>query len=430
MPCIARPPGATDGRFPEPFLALPDTGPMGPHTFAVVRQRVAQGCRCVLAMLLVLAGLAGWGRPTHAQPSATPQQAVAASADVGPAEIPMVRSRQDAAGLDDLELFVGRSGWIYLICGVLLAAGLVGASRMQRRRFIAAERARAREREQAQAWEIELAYKELKAAKERLRQQEKLASLGQIAAGIAHEIKNPLNFIANFAEVSDELADELGAALARGDDVDSLLDDLKQSAQVIRQQSHRVDAIIKSIMAHARGDGAAREAVAFNALVKEHVDLAYHGKRAQMTDFCAEVECDLGEDVGWVEVVPQEIGRVVVNLVGNAFDAMLEHAAHAGETYIPSVRVATRRVGDQVELRVEDNGPGIPEEVRSKIFEPFFTTKPPGSGTGLGLSLSYDIVTQGHGGSLTAESSGGQGAAFVVRLPAGVAACEVTQASL
>ncbi|GAB5520363.1 MAG: hypothetical protein RhofKO_26140 [Rhodothermales bacterium] len=191
-----------------------------------------------------------------------------------------------------------------------------------------------------------------------------------------------------------------------------MLDDLKQNASVIAQHGKRADGIVRSMMAHARSGSGEKQSLNFNALVAEHVDLAYHGKRATVPSFTVEIVRDFGVEVGEVRMMPQDIGRVVLNVVGNAFDALLEAS---GEQ--PRVTVTTRRVGNQVELRVADNGPGMPDSVQAKVFEPFFTTKPTGSGTGLGLSLSYDIITQGHGGTMAVESKSGQGAAFVVRLP-------------
>ncbi|MEM9996122.1 MAG: GAF domain-containing protein, partial [Bacteroidota bacterium] len=283
---------------------------------------------------------------------------------------------------------------------------------------------------------------ELTRTQQQLIQQEKLASLGQLTAGIAHEIKNPLNFINNFAEVNQELAGELREVLqttsgdggppanddALRDEVGPILDDIERTAGVIAEHGKRADGIVRAMMAHAHGGQGARQTVDLNKLVAEHVALAYHGKRAQVPDFSVSVEKDLGEGVGEVEVVPQEIGRVLVNLVGNAFDAVAEHARSAptngnGDAFAPRVLVSTERIadlqeGDVIAIRVADNGPGIPDEIRAKVFEPFFTTKPTGSGTGLGLSMSYDIVTQGHGGTLTVEDAPDGGAVFVVRLPA------------
>ena len=272
---------------------------------------------------------------------------------------------------------------------------------------------------------------ELKTTQAQLVQSEKLASLGALTAGIAHEIKNPLNFINNFAELNEELADEIVEELDTGDldEARAVLADLKTNAAQIAKHGKRADGIVRSMMQHARGSGGRRETVEVNAFVGEYLNLSYHGQRARVPDFNADLATDFGADIGTVELVPQEMGRVLINLLGNAFDAVYAHQTETrlgaslqnGEAeYAPEVRVTTRRENGQVEIRVADNGPGIPEDVREKIFEPFFTTKPTGSGTGLGLSLSHDIVTQGHGGTLTVESAPGEGAAFVVTVPVGV----------
>ena len=272
---------------------------------------------------------------------------------------------------------------------------------------------------------LEKTLAELKTTQQQLVQQEKLASLGELTAGIAHEIKNPLNFITNFSALTSELAGEISTAAAANDlgEVRFLVEDLQTNAQMIEKHGKRADSIVRSMMEHARTGSGTREAVGLNALIDEYVDLAYHGKRATRPAFNAEIVRDYGPDVGQVEVVPQEFGRVVLNLVGNAFDALMEHAGaqngHAATAArgAPRLQVATRRTGGAVEVRVADNGPGIPEATRQKIFEPFFTTKETGKGTGLGLSMSYDIVTQGHGGTLDVESTPGEGSTFIVRLP-------------
>ena len=262
------------------------------------------------------------------------------------------------------------------------------------------------------------AYRQIETTQRQLVQQEKLASLGQLTAGIAHEIKNPLNFITNFAEVNEELAAELRSALTSGEDITPIIHDIEQNARVIKQHGRRADNIVRSMMAHARSGGGERELVDFNALVDEHVDLAYHGKRAQVPGFPVEIERAYDPAAGCIEVLPQEIGRVVLNLMANAFDAVSEHASRQNGQFMPRVVVSTRRLDDALVLQVRDNGAGISEDVRSRIFEPFFTTKAAGSGTGLGLSMSYDIVTQSHGGSLEVSNAPEGGAEFTMRLPA------------
>ena len=272
------------------------------------------------------------------------------------------------------------------------------------------------QRLEAKNEEVEAALADLRATQQQLIHSEKMASLGVLTAGIAHEIKNPLNFINNFAALSRELVDELEATTTPAER-QVLLADLKASAEKIEAHGRRADDIVRSMMQHAHGGSHQRERVDFNRFVNEYVDLARHGKRAQQPDFNVEILREYDESVGRVAVVPQEMGRVLINLLTNAFDAVAERLLWAKESYAPQVRIATQHSDHQVELRVEDNGPGISPEVKARIFEPFFTTKPAGSGTGLGLSMSYDIVTQGHGGTLEVESEEGHGAVFVVTLP-------------
>ena len=268
--------------------------------------------------------------------------------------------------------------------------------------------------------ELERSLANLKAAQARLIHQEKMASLGTLTAGVAHEIKNPLNFVNNFAALSRELIQELIQELVVGTDpeaVQTILSDLTINADKIEAHGRRADSIVRSMLDHARGSSGERYAIDLNVLVAEHVDLAWHGQRARTHEFDVKITKELDGAVGQIKVVPQEIGRVVLNLVGNAFDAVGERARHGDETYQPVIAVGTQRMEDWVEVCIADNGPGIPEAIRTKIFEPFFTTKSPGLGTGLGLSMAYDIITQGHGGTLTVESEEGQGATFIITLP-------------
>ncbi len=322
--------------------------------------------------------------------------------------------------------------WAYGLYGLLVMAGLFAVDRVQRRRLVRKERDAARERELEQAREIELAYHELREAKDRLVQQEKMASLGALTAGIAHEIKNPLNFINNFASVSKELTEELDAEIEAESPKTELrpfVADLRLNVTKIEEHGKRADGIVRSMLEHSRGSRGERAPTDVNALVEEYVNLAYHGMRAQVADFGAEIARDYDEHAAEVEMVPQEVGRVLLNLMSNAFQAVHEKAqgdtgdVSAGSPrspesgYLPRVSVSTSRLDGQVKIRIQDNGPGIPEEIRQKVFEPFFTTKPTGQGTGLGLSLSYDIVTQGHGGKLDVESDGRTSTAFVISLP-------------
>jgi signal transduction histidine kinase/ligand-binding sensor domain-containing protein len=305
-----------------------------------------------------------------------------------------------------------KTWWAYALYSLPLFALGAGMILVVQRRAKEKERERShRELEDAYS-QLDTSHRKLKDTQAQLLQQEKLASLGQLTAGIAHEIKNPLNFVNNFAEVNAELADELSAALAAGDteEVATLLEDLRGNALQIAKHGKRADSIVRSMMQHARGGASDREEIDVNAFLGDYVDLAWHGMRARDDEFNADVARDFGQDAGQLTVMPQELGRVVLNLLNNAFDAVRGRAESV-------VTVSSRRHGSGVEICVSDNGPGIRPEIRERIFEPFFTTKATGEGTGLGLSLSYDIVTKGHGGSMTVGESEGGGATFSVLLP-------------
>jgi GAF domain-containing protein len=275
----------------------------------------------------------------------------------------------------------------------------------------------------------EAALRELRAAQAKLIHTEKLASLGQLTAGIAHEIKNPLNFVNNFAGLSVELLDELkeaaGPAVASlGDDtraeIDQIVGMLTGNLEKIAEHGRRADGIVKSMLAHSRGSSGERQAVDINALVDEALNLAYHGARAQDQNFNIALERDLDRGITPIELVPQDVTRVFLNLFGNGFYAANQRGTTGNERdFRPSLKVTTRDVGAEVEIRVRDNGAGIPPEIREKLFQPFFTTKPTGEGTGLGLSISYDIVTQQHGGTITVDSRVGEFTEFTIRLPRG-----------
>ncbi|SHI37863.1 His Kinase A (phospho-acceptor) domain-containing protein [Hymenobacter daecheongensis DSM 21074] len=256
-------------------------------------------------------------------------------------------------------------------------------------------------------------------------QQEKLASLGALTAGIAHEIQNPLNFVDNFSEVGVELVQELRDELRpeqlpekKKEAVARLLDDLTQSQTKVNEHASRASNIVKDMLQHSRPSTGKRQPTNLNALADEYLRLSYHGLRAKDKSFNVALTTDFNQHLGPVLVVPEDIGRVLLNLFNNAFYAVRQQAARlpAG-TYKPVVAVSTQRAGQGVLLRVRDNGTGIAPEILDKIMHPFFTTKPPGEGTGLGLSLSYDIVTKGHGGTLTVNSVPGQYSEFTVWLP-------------
>jgi signal transduction histidine kinase len=275
--------------------------------------------------------------------------------------------------------------------------------------------------------ELRAAHEQLKAAQASLIQAEKMASLGQLTAGIAHEIKNPLNFVNNFAELSRELLDELRQAVdavasqcsmpERGE-INELVAILSSNLAKIGEHGRRADGIVKSMLLHSRSDTGERCPTDLNALAEEALGLAYHGLRAQDPGFNAGIERDFSPNLGLVELVPQDITRVLLNLYGNGFYAADQRRRAGGESaFEPVLKVATSGDDDAVEIRVRDNGIGMSPEVRAKLFTPFFTTKPTGEGTGLGLSISYDIVVQGHGGTIAVESKPGDFTEFTVRLP-------------
>jgi signal transduction histidine kinase len=291
----------------------------------------------------------------------------------------------------------------------------------------AAEREAAIERRrnlelQAKNEELATLLAKLKAAQDRLIQSEKMASLGQLTAGIAHEIRNPLNFVNNFAELTTRLVDEIEEVIDEkhsqlpddlAEELKDFLETLTFNSTKIKEHGKRADRIVQSMLEHSRGGDGHRSPTDINRLLDECINLAYHGMRARESSFNVTIEKNLGSEIPLIDAVSQDVGRVFLNILSNAFDA-LRAAKTSGD---PAISVSTRRVSNAVEIRISDNGPGIPDHVRAKIFEPFFTTKPAGSGTGLGLSLAYDIVTKGHGGTLDVESSDDGGASFVVRLP-------------
>ena len=270
--------------------------------------------------------------------------------------------------------------------------------------------------------ELRATLAELQETQGQLVQREKMASLGELTAGIAHEIQNPLNFVNNFADVSAELVAELEEARARptrdAAEEAELLADLRQNLQRISQHGGRASGIVRGMLAHSRASGGERQPVDVNALCDEYLRLAYHGLRAKDKTFNTTLDTDLAPGLPKVEAVPGDLGRVLLNLLTNAFYAVQKRQLAGEAGYKPTVGVATRGNGGMVEIRVSDNGGGIPDAIKAKIFQPFFTTKPTGEGTGLGLSLSYDIISKGHGGTLSVESEPGQGTSFTICLPA------------
>ena len=265
---------------------------------------------------------------------------------------------------------------------------------------------------------------DLKSAQAQLIQSEKMASLGELTAGIAHEIQNPLNFVNNFSEVNKELIDELKDAVASNDqeDIELILNDLAENEDKIKHHGKRAEGIVKGMLQHSRTSQGEKEPSDINVLADEYLRLAYHGLRAKDKSFNADFKCDFDESLPKINVVPQEIGRVLLNLINNAFYAVSSKAsAKEASAYKPEVVVSTRSKENFFLISVKDNGPGIPEDIKDKIFQPFFTTKPTGSGTGLGLSLSYDII-KAHGGDIKLESHhvGGKekaGTEFIISIP-------------
>ena len=265
---------------------------------------------------------------------------------------------------------------------------------------------------------IEKAYTELKNTQQQLIQSEKMASLGELTAGIAHEIQNPLNFVNNFSEVSNELIDEMNDEIEKGDmeEAKAIANDIKQNLEKILHHGKRADGIVKGMLQHSRSSSATKEPTDINKLADEYLRLAYHGLRAKDKSFNATLKTDFDESIENINVIPQDIGRAVLNLITNAFYAVTEKKKYAslhssGQPYEPTVSVSTKKTDDKVEIKVADNGNGIPQRVLDKIFQPFFTTKPTGQGTGLGLS--YDIV-KAHGGELKVETKEGEGAEFII----------------
>jgi two-component system, NtrC family, sensor kinase len=271
---------------------------------------------------------------------------------------------------------------------------------------------------QQQKQTVENTLSELKSTQAQLIQSEKMASLGELTAGIAHEIQNPLNFVNNFSEVNTELIDELEQEAYKGNisEVKSIAKDIKENEQKINHHGKRADAIVKGMLQHSRSSTGAKESTDINALADEYLRLSYHGVRAKNKEFNATMKTDFDASLGKINIIPQDIGRVLLNLYNNAFYAVSEKKKSADANYEPTISVSTKKSGNQISITVSDNGNGIPQKVIDKIFQPFFTTKPTGQGTGLGLSLSYDII-KAHGGEIKVETKEGKGTTFIIQLP-------------
>ncbi|MEO8771171.1 MAG: ATP-binding protein [Ferruginibacter sp.] len=266
--------------------------------------------------------------------------------------------------------------------------------------------------------ELTKTLQELKITQTQLIQSEKMASLGELTAGIAHEIQNPLNFVNNFSEVNAELISELVEEVNKGNrsEAIALANDIKENEAKINHHGKRADAIVKGMLQHSRSSSGTKEPTDINALCDEYLRLSYHGLRAKDKSFNATLKTDFDPSIEKINIIPQDIGRVILNLITNAFYAVNEKKKLQPENYEPAVTVSTKKINNHVEIKVKDNGNGIPQKVLDKVFQPFFTTKPTGQGTGLGLSLSYDIITKGHGGELKVETKDGEFAEFVITL--------------
>ena len=333
-----------------------------------------------------------------------------------------------------------KTAWAYAAYALIFIGGVFGMDRFFRHRLILKERNMSKDRELAQAKEIEKAYykleqthETLKSTQSQLIQSEKMASLGELTAGIAHEIQNPLNFVNNFSEVSNELLDEMKDELANNNNEEAMAiaNDVKQNLQKILHHGKRAEGIVKGMLQHSRSSNGIKESTDINVLVDEYLRLSFHGLRAKDKTFNAEFKAELDETIPKINIIPQDIGRVLLNLINNAFYACNQKAtrdlqgfASDGkenleglEPYKPQVVVKTIKHGNLIQIRVKDNGDGIPDNILNKIFQPFFTTKPTGQGTGLGLSLSYDIITKGHNGTLEVDTTSGLGSEFIIQLP-------------
>ena len=281
--------------------------------------------------------------------------------------------------------------------------------------------------------ELEHALDELRATQSQLIQSEKMASLGELTAGIAHEIQNPLNFVNNFSEVNIDLIEELKNELLEGKSEDAILlaNDISENQKKITLHGKRADSIVKGMLQHSRSSSGVKEPANINALADEYLRLAYHGLRAKDKSFNATLKTDFDQSIGFINIIPQDVGRVILNLITNAFYAVNEKKQQnktrenddSQSNYEPTITVTTRRVispvdgGVEVRVSIKDNGNGIPQKALDKIFQPFFTTKPSGQGTGLGLSMSYEIITNVHGGELKVDTREGEGSEFTIVLP-------------
>ena len=308
--------------------------------------------------------------------------------------------------------------WAYLLFAFILGS-ITWSLAQYRSRWLKKENLVLEERVSHRTVQLKNKIDELKATQSQLIQSEKMASLGELTAGIAHEIQNPLNFVNNFSEVNTELIDEMQEELKKGDyeEVIAISKDIRDNQQKINHHGKRADAIVKGMLQHSRSSSNEKEPTNINAIADEYLRLAYHGLRAKDKSFNATLNTDFDDSIGKINIVPQDVGRVILNLITNAFHAVMEKKKENSlGAYEPTIWVTTKRKGNAVHVMIRDNGNGVPDKVKDKIFQPFFTTKPSGQGTGLGLSLSYDVIKT-HGGELLLETKQGEGTTFTITLP-------------
>jgi signal transduction histidine kinase len=319
--------------------------------------------------------------------------------------------QQSKEAKQDYDNRVRMYGLISIITGILIVTFLLYRNNQHKQKAYSLL--------QKQKKELETTLGELKNTQKQLVQSEKMASLGELTAGIAHEIQNPLNFVNNFSEINQELLTEINEEIEKGnfDAVKTIFKDVNDNEAKINHHGKRADAIVKGMLQHSRSSSGKKEPTNINALADEYLRLAYHGLRAKDKSFNAKMVTDFDPTIGNVNVITQDTGRVILNLITNAFYAVNEKKMKGIEGYEPTVTVITKKDGNKLFITVKDNGSGIPEKVKEKIFQPFFTTKPTGEGTGLGLSMSYDIITKGHGGELLVYSEEGKETEFKIILP-------------
>jgi len=313
--------------------------------------------------------------------------------------------------------------WAYTLY-ILLGLGLLRMYIVYRSRKLKSENKILEEKVKDRTEQLQKSLEDLKATQSQLIQSEKMASLGELTAGIAHEIQNPLNFVNNFSEVNMELTDELKEELNKTNlspeqklPIEEIANDIKNNQEKISFHGKRADSIVKGMLQHSRSTNGQKEPTDINVLADEYLRLAYHGLRAKNKSFNAAMETNFDKNIEKINIVPQDVGRVILNLITNAFYAVTAAKSLKGKDYEPTVWVSTKKENGKVLVSVKDNGTGIPEKVKDKIFHPFFTTKPTGEGTGLGLSLSYDIIKT-HGGEIQVQSKDGEGTEFTIQLPA------------